>query len=97
MVNKAYEQWVVDNNNDVTVTLDPVVDQALEEEAIARQFNSRVQKTRKEIGVHVDDLMEVFVDIQNSGAKIKSALEKNWDQISKKMNCPMYKLSDRPE
>jgi len=97
VVNQTYSQWVVDNNNDVTVTLDPVVDQALEDEAIARQFNSKVQKTRKEIGVHVDDLIEVFVDIQNSSEKIRCALEKNWEQISTKMKSPMYKLSDKPE
>lgn len=87
---------MVDNNNDVTVTLDPEVDSALEQEAIARQFNSRVQKTRKEVGVHVDDLLEVFVDVQNSGDKIKAALEQHWDQIAAKMKSPMHKLSDRP-
>lgn len=63
IVNNAYPNWVVDNNNDVTVTLDQTIDEDLVNEAIARQFNSKVQKTRKEIGINVDDLIEVYVDI----------------------------------
>lgn len=90
-VNKVQKEWVVDNNNDVTVTLDPTLDDALIEEAIARQFNSKVQKTRKEIGINVDDLIEVYVDLdQCKDLKIHKSVKNNWEQISIKMKTPMY-------
>jgi len=59
------------------------------EEGLARQFNSRIQKTRKEIGVHIDDKVEIFVDLSGCTSVLKSAIEKNWEQISAKMKSPM--------
>lgn len=82
----------------MTVTLDPTIDEALMEEAIARQFNSKVQKTRKEIGINVDDLIEVYVDIENcNDDKIKNSINNNWDSIATKMKSPMLKYMDLPK
>lgn len=88
---------MVENNNDVTITLDPALDEGLVEEAIARHFNSSVQKTRKNVGVHVDDLIEVFVQLDPNDTKVSPALERNWDMITAKLKSPLNKLSEKPD
>ena len=61
IVSDNIEGWLVAVNEDVTVALDTVLDDALIAEGIAREFVSRLQKLRKDSGLDVTDRIDVKI------------------------------------
>ncbi len=51
---------VVATEGDLTIALDTTLDQALEDEGFAREFVSKIQNLRKELGLEVSDKISIF-------------------------------------
>ena len=60
------EGWLVAAENNVTVALDTQIDEQLKKEGIAREFVSKVQNMRKQLGFEVVDRIDIFINGDNS-------------------------------
>jgi isoleucyl-tRNA synthetase len=60
IINEDIEGWLVASDAGLTVALDTELDQNLEQEGLAREFVSRVQKIRKESGYEVTDRVSLM-------------------------------------
>jgi isoleucyl-tRNA synthetase len=82
---------MIATENGITVALDTVIDNALREEGIAREFVSRIQNLRKESGFEVSDRIELTY----SGVPEITAAVKNFSEYI--MNETLtVKLDEKP-
>ncbi|MEM6571039.1 MAG: isoleucine--tRNA ligase [Planctomycetota bacterium] len=83
------EGTVVDTQDGITVALDSALDDALRREGLARELVNRIQGVRKDLGLELDDRIEVAVGC--SGA-LADALREHWALISDEIlalgDCP---------
>jgi len=87
---------LVENNSDVSVLLNPTVDDQLLQEGFTRHFKSGVQKVRKNTGIHLEDFIEVFIDFDSQDKFLTEAFKTNWDSIVKTLKSPLGNLKDKP-
>ena len=66
------------SNRFISIDLDITLDQELLDEGLAREIVNRIQKTRKEINLHVDDRIKVEY---TSDEKLNSVIKKFEDKI----------------
>lgn len=74
------EGWLVANEKNVTVALDTSISEELKNEGIARDFVSKIQNIRKDIGLEVTDRIDIKVvsdDLFNTSINILSDYIKN--------------------
>ncbi|MEM9380069.1 MAG: isoleucine--tRNA ligase [Planctomycetota bacterium] len=73
------EGTVVDTLDGVTVALDTALDAALRREGLARELVNRIQGARKDLGLELDDRIEVSVGCTGALAE---ALREHWSLIA---------------
>jgi len=95
-VKKTYSNLVIENNSDVSILLDINSNEELELENFARQFKSYVQKSRKNNGVQIDDLIDIFVDINNDKFIDNSITQFN-DLIVTTLKSEIKRVSNKNE
>lgn len=60
IVSEDIEGWLVASDQGITVALDTEIDEALEQEGLAREFVSKIQKVRKDSGFDVTDRITIL-------------------------------------
>ena len=58
---KDIEGWLVAHSNGISVALDVSLDEQLIDEGVAREFVNRIQNYRKDLGLEVTDMIEIFI------------------------------------
>jgi isoleucyl-tRNA synthetase len=58
---KDIEGWLVAHSNGISVALDVSLDEKLIDEGVAREFVNRIQNYRKDLGLEVTDMIEIFI------------------------------------
>ncbi|MFY0651107.1 MAG: isoleucine--tRNA ligase [Cyclobacteriaceae bacterium] len=71
--------WLVANENGLTVALDVTISDELKKEGIARDLVNRIQNLRKEMGLEVQDKIDIMVS--STSEEVVSALESNKSYI----------------
>jgi isoleucyl-tRNA synthetase len=71
---------VVASDEGCTIALDPVIDEALRREGMARELVNRVQRLRKDSGLAVSDRIELGVF---AGADVLEALDEYGDYVAR--------------
>ncbi len=70
---------IVESDAGYTVALDPTVDDELRMEGIAREVVSRVQRLRRDRGLHVSDRIRLFISAEGEAA---TALDRYRDYVA---------------
>jgi isoleucyl-tRNA synthetase len=83
------EGWLVANEKNVTVALDTTITEDLKNEGIARDFVSKIQNIRKDIGLEVTDRIDISI---KSDDELSQSIEKQSDYIKNETLCNNLKL-----
>jgi isoleucyl-tRNA synthetase len=78
IVSKDIEGWLVAHEGSLTVALDIVIDKALKDEGISREFVSKIQTMRKNSGFEVTDRINIII---KSDSNITDAINNNKNYI----------------
>ncbi|MFH1051797.1 MAG: isoleucine--tRNA ligase [bacterium] len=62
ILSEEIEGWIVASEDNITVALDTQIDETLKKEGIAREFVSKVQNIRKQLGFEVVDRIDISVN-----------------------------------
>ena len=73
------EGWLVTSDAEITVALDIHISSELREEGLARDVVNRVQNLRKEMGLEVQD--KINITVENNNELISAALQSNNEYI----------------
>ncbi len=68
------------SNRLISIDLDTTLDESLQREGLAREVVNRIQRTRKDIGLNVEDRIEV---VFSADAELASAINEHMDYICK--------------
>jgi len=79
IVSEDIEGWLVASDQGITVALDTEIDEGLEQEGLAREFVSKIQKVRKDSGFEVTDRITILF---NADDQMKLALQSMRSYIS---------------
>lgn len=75
------EGWLVASDAEITVALDITISDELRQEGIARDVVNRVQNLRKEMGLEVQD--KINISVENNNELIAAALSSNNEYVCK--------------
>ena len=78
IVSQDIEGWLVAHEGSLTVALDIVIDKALKDEGISREFVSKIQTMRKNSGFEVTDRINIII---KSESNITNAINNNKNYI----------------
>ncbi len=92
IVSEDIPGWSVANDGALTVALDITITEELKREGIARDVVNRVQNLRKEMGLDVQD--KINIQIQKSNNLVNQALETNLEYICKETQALSLELRD---
>ncbi len=84
--------WFVVSEGGITVALDITITEELKKEGIARDFVSRVQNLRKEMGMEVLD--KISIEVEKNGEAMSVALTEFKDYISTETQALSLELKD---
>jgi isoleucyl-tRNA synthetase len=84
--------WSVASENGITVALDVTISEELRKEGIARDVVNRIQNLRKEMGLDVQDKINIFVE--NKDQLINSALQLNKEYICNETQAVKLSFKD---
>ncbi len=84
--------WFVVSEGGITVALDITITEELKKEGIARDFVSRVQNLRKEMGMEVLD--KISIEVEKDGEAMTAALTEFKDYISTETQALTLELKD---
>lgn len=79
------------SNRFISIELDCTLDDALVAEGLAREVVSRIQKTRKELGLHVTDRINIAYD---AAPELATAIAAHVDYIAGETLCATLQPSD---
>ncbi len=85
------EGWLVANEKNVTVALDTTITEDLKNEGIARDFVSKIQNIRKDIGLEVTDRIEINI---LSNDLLSNSLVNQADYIKNETLCNELNVVD---
>jgi isoleucyl-tRNA synthetase len=85
--------WFVVSEGGITVALDITITEELKKEGIARDFVSRVQNLRKEMGMEVLD--KIGIEVEKDSEAIIAALTEFKDYISTETQALTLELKDK--
>jgi isoleucyl-tRNA synthetase len=89
--NEDIEGWLVASEDNVTVALDTIPDEALLTEGIAREFVNRIQNLRKQSGFEVTDRIKIEV---NAPEVIANAIEAKKEYIMNETLASEIKMTN---
>jgi isoleucyl-tRNA synthetase len=90
---QAKGDLVVESDGVVLAALDPALDEPLRQEGLARELVSRVQRLRKDLGLHVADRIELRV---GGAPALRQAVEGHRSYISGETLAPTVTWDDAP-
>ena len=84
--------WSVASENGLTVALDITISDELRQEGIARDLVNRVQNLRKDMGLEVQD--KINIQVEKGDELVNAALEANRDYICTETQANTLELQD---
>jgi len=78
IISKDIDGWLVAHEGPLTVALDIIIDKPLKDEGISREFVSKIQNMRKNLGFEVTDKINVFIKYDSD---ILDAIENNLNYL----------------
>ena len=81
---------MIEVDGPLTVALDPVLDEALVREGLARELTSRIQRLRKESGLAVTD--RIRIQVQTESEEMRRTIEGFSDHISEEVLATELRL-----
>eukprot|EP00516_Mucochytrium_quahogii_P005935 CAMPEP_0203747488 /NCGR_PEP_ID=MMETSP0098-20131031/2606_1 /ASSEMBLY_ACC=CAM_ASM_000208 /TAXON_ID=96639 /ORGANISM=" , Strain NY0313808BC1" /LENGTH=1136 /DNA_ID=CAMNT_0050635915 /DNA_START=145 /DNA_END=3555 /DNA_ORIENTATION=+ len=85
------------SSSNLTVVLDTFLDAKMVGEQISREFVNRVQKLRKNSGVQVGEVFDIYYGFQGSDAAFfESSIEENKESVFSTLRCALSPMKDRP-
>jgi isoleucyl-tRNA synthetase len=91
---EAREGLVVQGDGNFTAALDPTLDDALRREGLARELVNRIQRLRKESGLHISDRISLGI---SGGDAVTAAAEAFQPFISRETLAPEYRVGPSAE
>ena len=79
------------------VLLQTTLDDNLKQMGQSRELTNKIQKLRKEIGVSIHDLIEVFYTVKNPEGKIADILKNHSDKIQSQIKMPFLSSEQMKE
>ena len=92
---KAKEEFVISNENEITVVLDITLDRDLMLEGLSRELMRAAQVMRKEANFNVEDRIEI--EFNTTGADLTEILTKFEDKIKAELLCKNICKIENPE
>lgn len=86
---------VIHRAGEMTVTIDPVLTEALLAEGLARDFVRTVQGLRKEAGLQVTDRIRLTVDYRSE--QVAGRLDKHKEEMAKKLLVTEWQVGEGPD
>jgi isoleucyl-tRNA synthetase len=94
IVSKDIEGWLVAHEGSLTVALDIVIDKALKDEGISREFVSKIQTMRKNSGFEVTDKIKIII---KNDSNITDAINNNKNYIKSETLAQDLQIVDELE
>lgn len=95
IVSEDIPGWSVASDGNLTVALDITITDELKQEGIARDVVNRVQNLRKEMGLDVQDKINIVIEKNNN--LVNKALEANQEYICKETQALSLEIHERLE
>ncbi len=92
IVSEDIPGWSVANEGAITVALDITITEDLKQEGIARDVVNRVQNLRKEMGLNVQDKINIVIEKNNN--LVNRALESNQEYICKETQALSLEIAE---
>ena len=92
IVSEDIPGWSVASDGSLTVALDITITEDLKQEGIARDVVNRVQNLRKEMGLDVQD--KINIQIEKNNDLVNQALEANLEYICKETQALSLEIKD---
>ena len=92
---KPKQDYVISNENDITVVLDITIDRALMLEGLSRELIRAAQVLRKQANFNVED--RIYVEFNTSSADLNEIIEKYASKIKAELLALDITKIDKPE
>eukprot|EP00825_Cyclidium_porcatum_P035469 TRINITY_DN3720_c0_g2_i3.p1 TRINITY_DN3720_c0_g2~~TRINITY_DN3720_c0_g2_i3.p1 ORF type:complete len:502 (+),score=106.66 TRINITY_DN3720_c0_g2_i3:75-1580(+) len=88
-----YEEFGADK--EFCVILDCRQDENLKLKGLSREFLNRIQKTKKKCGIHIDDKIIIFYNVDEKSADLAKAIEQEMPSIKFTVKKPIFKFDQK--
>ena len=86
---KSDDKQIVSGGQNFVYTLDRTIDLELKRSYLAREITNRIQKSRKEAGVHIEDRITILINLPLKSTELLDCLETQLEAIQKAVKKPI--------